>query len=319
MVVEGIKESRPVTDRRKDFLEAAKTVIDNLHKFWPLSIRQIHYNLLPIAPQKNTTKNATKKQREKNKYKNDQSSYKALSRLLNDARYEGLIPFRCIADATRPTNTYGGWSNASDFIRNETEYFMCGFRMNMQLNQPDHIEVLAEKKTIGRIIEPVCDKFQVAYTLGAGYGNPSVWSKMANRYQQSGKDRMILVIVSDYDPEGFDLANDAVKALRTHFGVNVQYKRAAVNRSQIDELKLAEDFNPAKPDSTRLKKFIELTGGTDTWECEALPPEYLQVRLDDAVRSVLDIDIWNETIKQEERYKREISTARHDLIEILGI
>jgi len=315
MTVKGVKNFKPVTARRAEFFDAAKSMIYSLEEYWPLSVRQGHYNMLPLAPMKNSIRVPN----EANRYINDMASYKALSRLLTDARYQGLIPFDCIADATRPTIEWDGWDCAQEFITEKTMDFLNGFQLNLQASQPKHIEFLAEKKTLAQIIRPVCAKFHVPYTLGSGYSGPSVWSKMVERFRESEKERMVLVIASDYDPEGFDLADDAVRSLRQHFGIDVEYVRAAVNREQIDELELATDFNPAKSGGSRLNSFIQRTGGTETWECEALPPKYLQESIREAFRSVMDMDIYNAATDQERAATDEIFAVKQELAHVFGM
>ena len=67
---------------------------------------------------------------------------------------------------------------------------------------------------------------------------------------------MTLIIVSDYDPEGLELADDAIRSLALfHDREKIDGMRIAVTAEQIKELNLAEDFNPAKPDGKLLAKF----------------------------------------------------------------
>ena len=315
MTVHGVKEVKPITDRRREFFEAAKEMINKHRAFWPLSVRQCHYYLLDWAPMKQTVKTPS----EANRYVNDLASYKAISRLLTSGRYQGLIPFDSIDDESRPTIEWGGWDCAQEFITEQTSEFLNGFQLDLQRTQPDHIELLAEKKTLKQIVRPVCAKFHIPCTLGSGYGNPSIWKKMVERFRESGKERMILVVVSDYDPEGYDLADDAIRALRQQFNVNVEYKRSGINRDQIEELDLSQDFNPVKVDSTRFPDFVERTGGTKTWECEALPPKYLQESIDDAFRSVMDMDIYNAATDQERAAAGEIFSVKQELAQVFGM
>ena len=314
-IVKGKKSFRPITAQRSEFFEATKEMIYSLKEFWPLSVRQCHYNLLPVAPLKRTTRTPN----EKDRYVNDEASYKALSRLLTAARYGGKIPFDCIADETRPTTEWRGWDCPKDFIYEQTKDFLNGFQLNLQASQPIYIELLAEKKTLSQIIRPVCSEFHIPYTLGSGYSGPSVWNSMASRFRSSGKKSMVLVVASDYDPEGFDLADDAIRSLRQHFGVDVECVRAAVNREQITELDLVGDFNPAKLKGSRLKAFIERTEGTKTWECEALPPKYLQSSIREAFCSVMDMDVFNAATDQERAAANEIFEVRTSLVKSLGI
>ena len=75
---------------------------------------------------------------------------------------------------------------------------------------------------------------------------------MANRFAASKKERMVLLVVSDYDPEGLALARDAIRSLRDLWEIPIDYHRVALTREQIDEQELYEDFNPPKEKSKNL-------------------------------------------------------------------
>jgi tetratricopeptide (TPR) repeat protein len=195
------------------------------------------------------------------------------------ARYILISP-----DPTRPRFVRRGFNSVSAFIEQEVGGFLTGYHRSPQLDQLRHIEVLGEKNTLMQILKPVCSDYYVPLTLGRGYASIPVWRDMATRYQQSEKDAFTLIVASDYDPEGFDLADDAVRSLRDCFSIdNIDYHRIAATQEQIEELGLEADFNPAKETSSRLQSFIDRTGGTETWELEALPPTYLQEQLRAAI------------------------------------
>ena len=111
---------------------------------------------------------------------------------------------------------------------------------------------------------------------------------------------MTLIIVSDYDPEGFELADDAIRSLRDLWDIPIEGHRIAVTRDQIDELDLASDFNPAKDTSKNYDKFVDRTGGDESWECEALSPDYLIDQVKAAIESNMNMDIYNQIDEDEQ-------------------
>ncbi len=131
MAVEGSKEIRPVSDRRRQFLEAVQKVISDLRNFWPLSIRQIHYNLLNAPPLKQTPKES-KFNPAHYRYRNDKASYDSLVDLLTSARYHGQVSMNCIDDPTRPRKTWGGFANVSAFVQEEVDNFLLGYHRDRQ-------------------------------------------------------------------------------------------------------------------------------------------------------------------------------------------
>lgn len=316
--VGGCKFVSDVSDKKQGFLIAAKTVIDGLKRFWPLSVRQVHYKLLNNPPLITEPKRS-KYDKEHYRYRNDKRSYDALIELLKQARYHGHVSMNCIDDPTRPVYEWGGFADAAEFINSEINGFLSDYHRNRQLDQPRHIEVFGEKNTLLRILYPICEEYNVPLTLLRGYGSIPTWRDMSRRFKRSKKSAMTLIIASDFDPEGMDLADDAVRSLRDLFNVPVDYHRVAVKRDQIDELGLAKDHNPAKADSSRLNAFIELTGGTDTWELEALPPDYLQDQVRAAIEANMDMGIYDSVVEQEYADAEYLNEVRHEIAENLTL
>ena len=174
-----------------------------------------------------------------------------------------------------------------------------GYHRDRQQDQPRHIEIFAEKNTLYRIVERACAEYYVPFTIGRGFCSIPVWRDMAKRFRRSGKERMTLVIISDLDPEGLELGDDAIRSLKLH-GIEADGHRIAVTPEQIKELGLAEDFNPAKETSSRYSAFVERTGDTKTWEVEALPPDYLVEQIKAAIEANMDMELYREICAAEE-------------------
>lgn len=298
MQVDGAKDIVSISDRRLPFLESVQRVIENLRDFWPLSIRQIHYQLLNDPPLKQTPKR-TRFEAEHYRYRNDRESYNSLVDLLKSARYHGQVSMTCIDDPTRPQKTWGGFDSLSQFVQQDVDRFLVGYHRDRQQDQTRHIEVFAEKNTLYRIVERACSEYYVPFDIGRGFCSIPVWRDMAKRFQRSGKERMTLIVISDHDPEGLELADDAIRSLGLH-GVPVDGHRVAVTREQIEALDLADDFNPAKETSKHYAAFLERTGDTRTWEVEALPPDYLVEQIKAAVEASMDMGVYERVCQEEE-------------------
>lgn len=308
MEVDGVKEIGSISDRRMPFLEAVQGVIESLGDYWPLSIRQIHYRLLNDPPLKQLPKRS-KFDAEHYRYRNDRESYNSLVDLLTCARYHGQVSMTCIDDPTRPQKTWGGWNSVSEFVQREVDGFLTGYHRDRQQDQPRHIEVFPEKNTLYKIAERACSEYYVPFCVGRGFCSIPVWRDMAKRFRQSGKERMTLIVVSDYDPEGLELADDAIRSLALH-RVPVDGHRIAVTPEQIEELGLAEDFNPAKETSSRFDSFVERTGDTKTWEVEALPPDYLVEQIKAAIEANMDMDLYERVCEEEEADCEKLTDIR---------
>ena len=177
------------------FLQAAQRVIESEKEYWPLTVRRVHYLLLNDPPLRHDKKPGST-------YRNDLASYKALTNLLLRARLAGEIPQEAIEDELRPIRVLRTYQNAADFIRDEAQDFLRGYARDLLRGQKNHIEILVEKNAIRKHVEAVADDYCIPCTTGRGYSSLTPRLKMAQRFLRSGKDQLILLILSDFDPDG---------------------------------------------------------------------------------------------------------------------
>ena len=174
-----------------------------------------------------------------NRYTNDDESYNALTELLTRGRIAGLIPWEAIADETRPVMTWDVHANVQGFIRRELGWFLTQYRRDLQRTQPLHIEIVGEKLTIGGIINPVAQDYCIPTTLGRGYASTPPRHEMVQRFKRGGKDKMLILFLSDFDPDGDEIARSFARSIRDDFKVkNVEAVRVALTLSQVKERNL---------------------------------------------------------------------------------
>ena len=312
MKVAGEKLIKDISEGRREFLAAAVKVVNDLKKYWPLSVRTIHYNLLNKPPRKFVPKKQVAE--DYRRYVNDLKSYSSLTDLLRDARYLGHIPMYAIDDPTRPQIYRPGFRNVTEFVSQQLAGFLSGYHRDRQMDQPRHIEILGEKNTLISMLKPTALEYYTPLSLARGFCSTPVFRDISKRFERSGKSEITLVIVSDYDPEGWELADDAIRTLRDLWGLPVKGHRVAVTRDQIDEMDLAEDFNPAKATSSRYKSFLKRTGGdTRTWECEALPPDFLVDQVRAAIEGNMDMPLFRAVVEQERQDAEELFRVKQEI------
>ena len=94
-------------------------------------------------------------------------------------------------------------------------------------------------------------KYCIPYTLGRGYANLPVRHKMAERYRKSGKDRLIILIVSDHDPDGEEIAHSFARSMRDDFDIEeIEPIKAALTTDQVVEYELPTNSLTAKKSSS---------------------------------------------------------------------
>src|SRR5262249_28834612 len=127
------------------------------------------------------------------------------------------------------------------FAKREIDNFLKGYWRDLLQSQPNHIELVAEKLTIEGTIRPVLMKYCIPYTIGRGYASLDPRHKLVQRYRASGKERLILLILSDFDPDGDEIGHSFARSLHDDFGLDenrIEPIRVALTRDQIREFQL---------------------------------------------------------------------------------
>ncbi|MFL5328964.1 MAG: ParB N-terminal domain-containing protein [Gemmataceae bacterium] len=303
-VVVGARRHRSkISAAKSEFLAAAKAIIKRLRDFWPLSVRQIHYQLLNNPPLKHGRKSDSR-------YQNDDASYKALVNLLTRARHEGSIAFEAIDDPTRPVTTWNVHRSPAEFIRKELDGFLKGYWRDLLQSQPNHIELFAEKNTVQTVLRQVASKYRAPLTVGRGYCSLPPLKAMVRRFRQSGKEKLIVLFVTDCDPEGMNIPVAITKTLRDDLGVSDVFPiKVALTRKQVQAFKLPS-MTVAKAGSSRTKAYKK-EHGQHVWELEALSPERLSKIVGNAIDSVLDVAAFNAEVDAEKRDAAFLQAVRN--------
>ncbi|MBL8821659.1 MAG: ParB N-terminal domain-containing protein [Planctomycetia bacterium] len=296
------KARTKITENRRHFLNAVLNIIDDLEDFWPLTDRQIHYQLLNDPPLIHAKK-------PKSKYRNDLKSYRQLTRLLTQARVEQRIPFDVIHDPTRPTTISRVDLEVGTFVKNELHWLLKSYHRDLMQSQRHHFEILAEKMTVENICKPVAKEYCIPLVIGRGYSSLSLRSDVAKRFRKSNKEKLILLMLSDFDPEGEDLIRSFARSLRDDFDVDCDIVKVAILPEHIQEYNLPAILE-AKKTSSRAKKFIEQHGNS-VYELEAIPPAELQTILRDAIDTVIDIEAFNQELDEEKKDAVHLHELRH--------
>ena len=305
--IRGAKRRAEITGAKAPFLAAIRKIIEERRTFWPLSDRQIHYALLNDPPLIHASKLGSV-------YRNDRPSYQALTELLTRARVAGIIPMEVIEDATRPVTVWKVHADVQGFIRHELDDFCKNYWRDLMQSQPNHIEVVGEKNTIEPIIRPVASQFGIPTTIGRGYCSLPPRYEIAERFRKSGKERLVLLMLSDFDPDGEEIAHSFARSLRDDFGIQrIEPIKVALTDDQVKRYDLPPAMM-AKKKSSQYKRFAR-EHGDHVWELEALPPESLQAVLKDAIDAVIDTKVFNHEIDQEKADAAKLEYARLLLVE----
>jgi hypothetical protein len=303
-----------ITEAKRPMVEAIQRVLVDLRDFWPLTVRQIHYQLLNNPLLRHASK-------PESGYRNDATSYKSAVDLTTRMRlvepsHWAHIEMDAIGDETRPITTWDVHRDVSSFLTREVGRFLMGYARDLMASQPNHIEVVVEKNTVAGIVQPVCMEFCIPMSSGRGYSSLPPREQMARRFERSGKQKLIVIFVTDFDPEGENIAESFARSMRDDFGVtSIEPIKAALTDKQVRSLKLPPMFK-VKETSSRAASFKE-EHGDNVWELEALSPPKLQEVVRACVMAALDLDMLNTEQRAEAEDARRLrgirETVRADL------
>jgi len=300
----GAARRSGVSAAKRKMLDAAIEVLNKYTDYWPLTLRQVHYRLLTRKVLRNSND-------PKSTYTNTQASYKDLSDLLTRARLTGAVPWESMHDPTRPRTDWRQWPNVAAYMHEQMKEFLCTYRRNLLQSQPAYVELVVEKITVQEIAERAAGKYMVPVGVGRGYTSASMLAETAKRYRESGKDRFVLLIAGDLDPEGEDVCRAWGASLRDEHGVkDITTVKVAVNPEQVQQYGLAP--LPMKSTSSRSTGF-KAEHGNSVYELEAFEPDQLQTIILNAIRGVLDLDRYEAERRQEAEDARGLSAWRKNI------
>jgi hypothetical protein len=228
---------------------------------------------------------------------NKQSEYKRLGEIVNDARYAGLIDWDRIVDRTRTRRTVPHWTGPQSLL----DGCAYSYRIDKWKGQPGRPWVWIEKEALVGIIEPVCRRLDLGWFACKGYVSASEAHGAAR--DVSPGQKVLLLHLGDHDPSGLDMTRD----IRKRFDIfrvdesRLKVKRIALNMSQVAELNPPP--NPAKESDARFPAYRKLYG-ENCWELDALPPDYIEGIIEEAVLDVRDEAKWQATLAAERETRR---------------
>ena len=305
----AVKKRAAITTRQ--FLAKALEVILENREYWPLTVRRVHYLLLNDPPLRHDKKPDSV-------YVNDKASYKALTNLLIRARLTKDVPMASIEDSTRPIQDGGGFSTFEQFVAQETERFLVGYTRNLMQGQKNHVEIMLEKNALRTVIETVAREYCIPCTTGRGFSSLSPRYDLALRFKRSGKARLVLLMLTDFDPDGDEIAASFARSLRDDFNIqSIHAVKVALTAEDVQAYDLPSDMD-AKVSSPNYQKFLKKYGSTKVVELDAAPVKLLQSKLREAIESVIDVAEFNAQVEQEVQDSAHIEAHRRVVFEAIN-
>lgn len=268
---------------------------------------------------------------------NTKSAYKNLSRVLAVARKRGYFPWRLIKDETRETRDRERGFKLEDIepyfediskqylrrVLDEIDRIIEAkpdFNMVKWEGQPNRVIIALEKQALADAVDALTKGWNVPICVMRGYSSATQMKNLADRVQDIvDEDHQVhIVILTDFDPTGEDIARYVHDCLQDDFEVDCQVKKVAVNLEQIQAYNL-----PSTPEDAEEIKKMRRDPRFGNWkygffrvELDALlaivPDEFRRI-LNQAMAEYFDEQIENEA---QARYEEVREKASQQLQEI---
>ncbi len=310
--ITGTKKRSKIVEKRGLADAIIKVVNDYYAEYGATSDRKVFYLLLNIP---GLLRNDVRK----TPFVNDDKCYQDVTDMLTRLRLDGSIPFEAIEDETRPVVIWNTHRHVRTFIDRELDNFLSGYWRDLMQSQPNHVELLVEKNTVSKALKPIAAKYTLPLTSGRGYSSLPPRKAIVERYRASGKEKLIVIAVSDFDPEGQDIPNSFGLSLRDDFEIDpneLMIIKAALTQQQTQELDLHEG-QIAKEDSARYDQFVRAYGDR-CWELEAIPTDTLREIVDGTIQRTIDMDAFRREVEIQQQEQLELNEHRRRVRELLS-
>jgi hypothetical protein len=260
-----------------------------------LTLRQLYYQLVARDIIPNTLK-----------------EYGRISRLLTDARMAGLVDWDMIEDRTREFDRKTRWESPEAILEAAAE----SFHKDMWKGQEVRPFCVVEKDALSGVLSPVCNLYDVPLLAAKGYCSVSTLREFTVEdiipAVESGQE-VIILHLGDHDPSGLDMTRDIEARVRVFLngtGKSVSVLRLALNMDQVEALK--PPTNPAKTTDRRFAAYRKQFG-TESWELDALRPDYMADLVEKEIRKLIDFDRWQARSDQINLIKAKLREVAEDL------
>lgn len=139
---------------------------------------------------------------------------------------------------------------------------------------------------------------------------------MAQRFRASGKEKLIILIASDFDPDGEEIARSFARSMRDDFGIeSIHPIKIALTAEHVRRFDLAPQML-AKESSTNYARFVEQYGD-NVYELEAISPAELQTVVREAIDSVINLELFNRELEREKQDAVELEALRRNVVRLI--
>ena len=301
----GRRNKNLETPKNAQLLSQIKAVLNELQEYWPLTLRQIYYQLVA-----------------KEYIANHRTQYQNLSGVLKQARIDGQVSWEAVEDRIRTHKDNTGYVNAQQYITTELRHFLKSYERNYQIGQSVYLEIWIEKDALSRIFQNEADKYRVPVQVCRGYVSVSMLNEYRNRVLQVQQiaawldepvPRPVILYYGDFDPSGNQMFLATQQTLEQEIKLHgVEYLREALNVDDIKAYKLPHSPEALKDKDPRAAQHQAQYGNLAV-ELDALPPAVLVQKVRQAIERELDPIALQKARDQEAAEADQIQELRREV------
>jgi hypothetical protein len=273
-----IRRGRGKAEKSLDLIDAAYVFLAQQN---PTTVRGVCYHLFTIGVIPSMSRNDTSR----------------VSRLLKDAREDNTIPWEWIVDETRELERIASWRDPAAYVRAVRR----SYRRDFWAEQPGRVEVWSEKGTVRGVLAPVLEEYGVGFRVMHGFGSATSVHDVAEY-----SDDLTALYVGDWDPSGLYMSEqDLPDRLKRYGGYTVTIERIALLSGDLPSLPSFPASDKRK--DPRYRWFVERYGAR-CWELDAMQPNDLRARVEQAIEEVIDPEAWERCERAQEAEQHSLET-----------
>jgi len=260
-----------------ELIAAARRILEEIQ---PCGVRAVCYRLFVAKLINSMAKNNTNN----------------VSRLLTDARDDPQYEFDWdwIVDATRPKRRVSQWRDFGALMRAA----QLQYRRSYWQDQPELCAVWSEKNTVEGTLAPVLDQYGVDFLPLKGNSSTTI-VREESAFTWEDERTLNVFYLGDYDPRGMSMSERDLPRRLTKYQGNINFRRIALTEADTRQLGRALSFPASDKQTDTCYPWFVANYGDWCWELDALNPNVLRARVEEAIRSVIDWDAWNRAMRVE--------------------
>ena len=279
-----------------DYLEQVHEILTELKEYWPLTLRQVYYQLVAAGH-----------------IENNRGAYQKLSRILTKARLDKFVPWAALEDRTRQLLPSAGWSDADTFIQAKWRDFLVDYRRNLLQTQDVMVECWVEKDALSRVCHRAAYPYCVSVIVARGFSSISYVHDARQRVlvnNEAGQRTKILYF-GDLDPSGWEMLPAMMITLQQEMelGDMVEGIRCALTLEQVEQYKLPRNPEALKLTDPRAQRYMEQFGDLAV-ELDALRPGDLEKLVHRSIRGALNMNRFRKQLMIQGEERGEIEERR---------